>query len=299
MMNGPSLERRAFAALLCGSALLAFGPLLVRLADVSPSASAFWRMALATPVLLWLFLLARAWGWGLARAEGGGLAPRALLGLGVAAGAFFAADLAAWHAGIVRTTTANATLFANSTAFILAGWAIVVQRRRPSATTLRALLLALAGTLLLLGLSARVAPQNLLGDALSLLAALFYTGYLLVVARLRGGVSPLGSVALVTLAGALWLAPVAAIDPGAFWPGDWTPLIGLALSSQVAGQGLMVFATGRLSATTVGIGLLVQPIISTAAGWLAFGETLSAAELAGAAMIAAALVLIRRPETST
>lgn len=277
----------ALAALLLGSALLAFGPMLVRLADVGASASAFWRMALAAPVLL---VVAMAGGTGTIRALP--------LGAGLAAGAFFAADLLVWHAGILRTTTANATLFANTTAFMLAGWAIVVQGTRPSRQTLGALALALAGTLLLFGQSAQVSARHLAGDLLSLLAAAFYTGYLLVVMRLRDRLPTLTVLAMSTLASALILWPAALIETrmtgAAFRPQNWWPVIGLAVSSQLVGQGLMVFASGRLPAVVVGLGLLVQPLVSAATGWLVFGEALGPTELAGAAAIAAALVLIRR-----
>lgn len=288
-------DRFAFPALIAGSALLAFGPLLVRLASadgLAPMASAFWRMALAAGPLLLVALWLRR------RAVNDdprpGARPMAMFaGLAAAAGLFFAADLAAWHSGIVRTTLANATLFANTTAFMLAGCAMIARRRLPDAATLRALALAFAGTALLLGLSLNVSPQHLLGDMLCLLAAVFYTGYLLVIARV-GPKAPMTTVAAVTLAGALWLWPMALLDRGDFWPDDWRPVLGLALSSQVLGQSLMIFAAARVPATVLGVGLLAQPVISATLGWAAFGEALTPAELAGAAMIAAALVLIRR-----
>ncbi len=280
-------SRWHLAALLLGSALLAFGPLLVRVADVSPSASAFWRMALAAPVLLGVALWTRR--------DGAGVGLGALpWGVSLLAGLFFAADLVAWHSGIVRTTTANATLFANTTAFMLAGWAILVRRERPGGSTLRALALAGAGTVLLLGNSAQVSPQNVAGDMLSLLAAAFYTGYLLTIIRLRDKLPTATVLAMSTLASAILLLPVALLAPGAFWPTDWRPVVGLAISSQLAGQGLMVFASGRLAAPVIGIGLLVQPIVSAAAGWLVFGEALGPIELLGAGLIVAALVLVRR-----
>jgi drug/metabolite transporter (DMT)-like permease len=280
--------RGPLAALILGSALLAFGPMLVRLSDVGPVASAFWRMALAAPILL----IVAVW----ARRRAGDALPLPGLPWKVAAiaGLFFAADLGAWHMGILRTTMANATLFANTTAFMLAGWAIVVQRRNPGRTTLQALALAGAGTLLLLGHSAQVSPANIAGDALSLLAAAFYTGYLLTVIRLRDRLPTSTVLAMSTLSSALVLLPVALLAPGAFWPTDWRPLMGLAVSSQLLGQGLMVFASGRLSAPVIGIGLLVQPLVSAATGWLVFDEVLGASELLGAALVAAALVLIRR-----
>jgi hypothetical protein len=43
----------ALAALLAGATCIALSPIWVRLADVGPTASAFWRVALAVP-LLWL-----------------------------------------------------------------------------------------------------------------------------------------------------------------------------------------------------------------------------------------------------
>ena len=51
-----STPRFAFPIFLTGSAMLSAGPLLVRLADVDPLASAFWRMGLAVP---FLYALAR------------------------------------------------------------------------------------------------------------------------------------------------------------------------------------------------------------------------------------------------
>ena len=51
-MNEPRRERAlAFLALLSGGAAIAFSPIFVRLADVGPMQSAFWRVALAVPLL--------------------------------------------------------------------------------------------------------------------------------------------------------------------------------------------------------------------------------------------------------
>ena len=277
-----------FIALILGSACLAFGPLLVRLSDVSPVSSAFWRMGLALPVLLAVAVLAR-------RREAAPLALRAIpWGLGLLAGAMFAADLATWHLGIVRTTLANATLFGNGAAFILAGWAMLAGWERPERQKMVALGMALTGTLLLLGASAELSPKHLAGDLLCLLAATFYAGYLIVVMRLRGRLSTATLLAISTAASAVLLLPVALLAPGSFWPEDWRPLMALAVTSQLVGQGLLVFATGSLPAAVIGVGLLVQPLLSATIGWLMFNESMGPTELAGAAIICTALVLVRR-----
>ncbi|MFN7175961.1 MAG: DMT family transporter [Thermaurantiacus sp.] len=273
-------------ALLAGSVLLAFGPLLVRLADVAPAASAFWRMALAAPLVVAFAL------W---RQPAGMLPVRALpWGLGLLGGLFFALDLLAWHLGIVRTSLGNATLFANTTAFMLVAWGMIMLGERPERRTAIALALGLAGTLLLLAVSAEISPQNLVGDLLSLAAAVFYLFYLLVVMQMRAVLGTAAVLALATVAGALFLLPAALALGGTFWPTDWRPVVALALSSQVVGQGLIILASGRLPATVLGLGLLLQPVVSAAAGWAMFGEALLPIQALGAAMVLAGLALVRR-----
>jgi drug/metabolite transporter (DMT)-like permease len=272
--------------MITGSACLAFGPLLVRLADVGPMASAFWRLALAVPFLL---LLARgAGGAGSLKMPGA-----RILWLAGLAGLAFAADLAVWHLGIMRTTLANSTLLANAATFLLPLYGLVMLGQRLARVQLLALLVAAAGMALLLGRSAELSPQHLAGDLLCLAAAVFYTVYLVAIEKVRGEVDALPALALATLAGAICLAPLTAT--GSFWPQDWTPIIGLAIGSQVIGQGLIVYAVRHLSPLVIGLSLLVQPAISAAVGAIRFGEIPGRWELAGAALVVCALVLARLP----
>ena len=55
----------------------------------------------------------------------------------------------------------------------------------------------------------------------------------------------------------------------------------------------MIYAIGHLSPLLVGIALLTQPIVAGTVGWIAYGERLGWADWIGAAMVAAALVLVR------
>jgi drug/metabolite transporter (DMT)-like permease len=285
----PTPHRFAFPAMLLGSIMLAFGPWLVRLADVAPVASAFWRLALA---VLPLALLAR---FAAAPAAVSARRDRRVLALAALAGLFFAGDIALWHYGIVRTTLANSALLSNAASFLLPLWGFVVLGHKPGRLALLAIGCALAGALLLIGQSAELSPRHLTGDLLCLGAALLYTAYLIVVDRLRGSLTVFPLLALATGFGALaLLGPALASTP--FWPKDWTPLILLALASQVIGQGLVVFAVGHLRPLVVGLTLLVQPAIAAIIGAMRFGEVPGLAEIAGAALVVVALVLVRLPE---
>ena len=277
-------HRLAWPALLLGNVALAFGPWLVRLADTGPIAVGFWRVALALP---FLWLLARAAGqpvhW-----------PGRRLALAIAlAAAFFAADLAAWHAGILLTKLGNATLFGNFGSFAFAAYGLWMARKWPTHIQAVALTLAAAGCAALMAGSAELSARHLRGDILALAAGLLYTGYLIFVERTRSRLEPLPLLFLASLFAAALLLPASLLLGERVMPLSWSPLLILALSSQVVGQGLLVFALSQVPPLVVGLALLTQPAISAFIGWAAYGETLTGLDWTGAAAIGIALVLVR------
>ena len=277
--------RWAFAALVGGNLALSLGALLVRYADdVGPTASAFWRLAIALPLLLLL-----------AAREGGGLPSRRNLKIAVGAGLFFAFDLAAWHIGIMQTKVANATLFGNSASLLLVIWGIFLARALPRGWQALAILLAFAGSGLLMGQSYELSPAYLVGDLLSLLAGALYTGYVLLMQRVRGEVGAWSALTISAATGLPILLATSLALGETIMPQNWTPLILLALSSQIVGQGLLIWALPRFSPLVIGLTLLVQPAVAALAGWIGFGETLSVVDIIGGVMVGAALVLIRLP----
>ena len=281
----PRTAKVDFAALIVANALLALGPLFVRMSDVGPVASAFWRMALALPILV--LLAARG---GMPRLS------RGLVGVLSLSGMLFAADLASWHLGIVQTKLANATLFGNATSLLFPLYGFLVARAWPSRRQALALGMAALGALLLMGQSYQLSPDHLVGDLLCILAGVFYTFYFVMIARARAALSAIPLLVLSTLASAGPLLLLAMAMGERVVPGDWTPLIALALCSQVLGQGLMVYVLGKLSPMVIGLGLLTQPVVAAAIGWSVFSEQLGYADMVGAVLVGLALVLVRQPE---
>jgi drug/metabolite transporter (DMT)-like permease len=285
--HNPHPHPLAFPALLLGNVALAFGPWLVRLADVGPVAAGFWRLAIALPFLL---LVGRVAG------QPAHWPKRALVVTVAIAAVFYSLDLAAWNAGIRMTKLGNSTLFGNSGSFVFAVYGLILAHRAPSLKQSVALLLAVGGAALLMSGSYELSPKNFAGDLLTLIAGLFYGGYLIFVERGRTELQPLP---LLILATAFSIPILFVISLGLnerIWPHDWTPLLIFALSSQVLGQGLLVYSIGTLPPLVVGLGLLTQPAISATVGWLVYRESLSATDILGAVAIAAALVLVRLPD---
>lgn len=275
------------AALLAGNAALAMGAWFVRFADSGPVSAGFWRMALALPVLA---LLAR-----MNRQPLGGM-PRGVVLAILVGGVLFGLDVASWHIGIGLTRLANATLFGNAGSLILMMWGFIVWRRLPRGREWPALVAALAGAAILMGRSFEVSVATLYGDLLCLLAGIFYAGYLLILHDARRA---LGSWALLTWS-ALGSIPVLLAIALALgepvWPTDWRPVLGLFVSSQIFGQGCLVYALRHFSPLVIGIALLTQPAVAALAGWLSFGEALTAIDLLGVALVGSALVLAKVAE---
>jgi len=284
----PPMRIPALAALFCGATFIALSPIWVRVADVGPTASAFWRVALAVP-LLWgivAFLprpavAARRSGWLLA-----------------AAGIAFAGDLAFWHWSIQATSVANATLLANlSSIFVtLAAW--LLWRQRPSGLFLVGLALALGGVALLVRASLGFSPTALVGDAYGVVTAMFYAWYLLTVKTLRDrGAATLRLMAVTTTLTALVLLPLALASGEPLWPADargWLILLGLAWITHAGGQGLITFALAHLPAAFSSVGLLLQPVLAAAFAWALLTEPLAALQIAGGAVVLAGIYLARR-----
>ncbi|MGE3161483.1 MAG: DMT family transporter [Burkholderiales bacterium] len=281
----------ALAALFCGATFIALSPIWVRVADVGPTASAFWRVALAVP-LLWgiVALLPRASG--ASRRDGWLLA---------AAGLAFAGDLAFWHWSIQATSVANATLLANlSSIFVtLAAW--LLWRKRPSALFLTGLALALCGVALLVRASLGFSATALAGDAYGVITAMFYAWYLLTVKRLRDlGAATLRLMAVTTTVTAAILLPIALASGEPMLPSGtqgWLVLLGLAWITHAGGQGLITYALAHLPAAFSSVGLLLQPVLAAAFAWVLLAESLGPLQFAGGAVVLAGIYLARRGST--
>jgi drug/metabolite transporter (DMT)-like permease len=285
-------NRWALIALLTGALLIALAPIFVRLSETGPTATGFWRLALAAPVLIAWDVVCRK----RTRSSRTHRASRPYVGLLIVAGLCFAGDLAAWHTSIELTSVANATLLANAAPIFVAAAAWAWLGERPTLLFSAGLVMAIVGGFLLARASAGTAQSRLAGDALGLLTAVFYAGYLLAVKMLRARHSASTVMAGSSVVGALALLPLALTLGDTMLPASpagWAVLIALALLSQVLGQGLIAWALGHLTASFSALGLLTQTIAAAALAWALFGESFTVLQSIGIILVAAGLVIAR------
>ncbi|MGE5537100.1 MAG: DMT family transporter [Gemmatimonas sp.] len=290
MLRSRPSTRTAVSALLGGALLIALAPIFVRLSEVGLTATAFWRLALAAPILLAWDAVRRA-------QRGEGPCPTAAdMRLLVLAGFCFAGDLASWHVSIALTSVANATLLANASPIFVAIAAWLWLRERPSGRFIGGLALASVGGVLLGIESAAAGHAHVVGDAFGLLTAVFYAGYMIAVKVLRGRCSTSTVMAGSSLVGAAMLLPLALLLGEAVLPttlGGWATLIALAVLSQVFGQGLIAWSLGTLTASFGSLGLLTQTAGAAALAWVLFGEAFTILQSFGIALVVAGIIVAR------
>ncbi len=282
----------SLSALLLGGVLIGLSPIFVRLSELGPVSTAFWRVGLA-----FLPLLA----WRITQSSNPNVheRPRSLrdmLAL-IFPGTMLAGDLIAWHISITMTSVANATLLANlSPVFVMLGsWLLfgsIVSRR-----FMAALALAIAGVILLSSKPGSAPSGTTSGDAVAILAAIFYSGYLLSLAQLRARYSTLTTMLWTTGSAALCMLPVALVWEASFWPTTgtgWVILVALGWVCHVGGQGLIVYALALLPASFSSLTLLIQPIVAACVAWLVLHESLGMHQIAGGAIVILGILLARR-----
>lgn len=287
-----------FAALLWGTTGIC-SKLLNGFSITDPIAIGFYRMVLAVPPLAaasWLTL-----GRGLFSVTRRELLTMFLMG------AMLALYQACFFASVARTGVAIATVITLCSAPILTALlSALLLREWPSRRLLLSLTLAVAGTLLLIGWQSQPVAgggsATLAGTLLALSSATGYAVMTLAGRTIAQRSHPLQTTTISFAFSALILFVVALPNGLTFElrAEAWLLLIYLGLLPSALGYVIFVWAMRYTPATVATIVTLIEPLTATVLARLIFGERLSATALAGACLLAGAMLLLftaRRPIT--
>jgi drug/metabolite transporter (DMT)-like permease len=250
---------------------LATGGIFVKLSSLPPINTGFYRVLFSVPILL-----------PLSGRYLGKLTRKQILTM-FAAGVFLALDLIFWNISFQYTTVANANLLANLTPFTVIPVSYFLFKEKINKNFIIGAIITLLGVILLMStkISIHATSLSLKGDLLSLITSFFYAGFILTVYRLRDSVGS-NVIMLVSSIGSLTTLAIAILlSEGFYLPKsvhDFLPLIGLALVSQIFGQGLLSFCLGKVNATISSVITLSQPVIAALYSFLIFSENLSVFE---------------------
>ncbi len=239
--------------------MISFSGVWVKLAHVSPTASAFYRVFFGS-----LFLLPAAF-------LKGELSRKSLKQYGVAAlsAAFFALDLFFWHKSILYIGPGLATIVSNFQVFGMALVGILFFKERLRFAFVISLPLAMAGLYLIIGVNWKtLGPGYGAGLMFGFATAACYLGYLLTLRMLQSGQrqhSPFFFMMLVSLITSLFLGGIMAGSGDSFIIPDFQSFVSLAALgclSQFAGWVLIANAMPHIRASHTGLVLLLQPALA-------------------------------------
>ena len=247
-------------------------------------------MAVAVSVLAWPFF---------GRIRSGLRIPRRELLVVVLAGLLFAADIALWTTGVAISGAAIPTLLTNTAPIWVGLGALVFFRERLKALFWIGLLVAMLGTVGVLGLSLLREVSFGLGSLFGLLAGIFYGGYFLLTQRGRQRLDTFTFFWLCVFTSAVGLGLLCIVTGQRFagYPlRTYLCFLALGLISQVGGYLCVNYALGPLPASVVAPLMLGQPVVTALLAGPLLGEHLSPWEVGGgvAVLLGAYLVGVSR-----
>lgn len=263
---------------------------LISGADAPTLSIAFWRNALALPVLVgWLVLRRterRAWA---ARSVEDRRRSRW-------SGVLLAAHFATWVPSLSFTSVASSVALVATQPV----WAALIARRQGEVIPRRmwiGIWLALAGAVVLTGVDVSISARALFGDLLALAGGMLAAAYVTVGADVRQRVSTLSYVVACYAVAAACLL-VLCVGTGQALSGydrdSWLAIGGLVVGAQLLGHTLVNLVLRSISATAVSVAILFEILGATLIARVAFGETPPAGAWPAALLIGAGVVTVIR-----
>jgi len=251
---------------------LATGGIFVKLSQFPPIATGFYRILFSIPMLFpFVFKTALT------------VSTKNKF-LILIAGVFLAIDLILWNMSFHLTTVANGNLLANLVPFTIIPISYFVFKERIPKKFFFGLAITLTGIYILM--SGKIEPNmdNFHGDLLAFLTSIFYALFLLTVYRARDEVGAMTLMLIVAFGSVVVLFLAMVVVEGIYIPKtipELSPLLGLALVSQILGQGTMSLCLGKVEASLSSVLVLAQPVVAAIYSFFIFSEKLSIFEVLG------------------
>jgi drug/metabolite transporter (DMT)-like permease len=288
------------------------GSILVRLAqgqDMPSLVIAAWRLTLASSVLLPLALMRQ-------RDELRRMSGSAWL-LALLSGFMLALHFAGWISSLAYTSVASSTVLVSTSPLWVGLAAPFLLQEHLSRPLKVGIVLAMLGSLVI-GLADVVAlldgrlhfsltqftnqPNPLFGNGLALIGAFAASAYLIIGRRLRHGMSLLSYTAVVYSTAAFFLV-VMALARGytlfGYSATAYLVMILMAVFPQLIGHSSYNWALGYLSAASVSVVVIAEPIGATLLALLIFQEIPNSITLMGSALLLSGIVYASRPDRKT
>ncbi len=290
-MTDSQVSLRAIGFIVFGAAMVSFTSVLVELANVGPTVSAFYRMLFGGLILLGVTVIRKDRLWFGIKS----------LAIPFICALLFSMDLFFWHRSINFVGPGLATILGNMQVFFVAILAVIFLKEKLGWRLLVAIPFAVIGLFMIVrtGWGEKGGAVEM-GVFYGLLTALTYALYILTLRKSQSAgyelrFSLIANMMWISLMSAAILGLTVVIEPGAQFNipdlQTWAALIGLGIMGQVLGWVSISKGLPQVNASVAGLALLLQPAL--AFGWdiLFFDRPTTTLEYVGAAIVLAAIYL--------
>jgi drug/metabolite transporter (DMT)-like permease len=251
-----------------------------------------------TALLALRFALAALIFWAIAHLRGAiSLPPRRTLLAGLGLGAFGYAAQSGLYFGAVKRMDASTTsllLYTYPAMVFIA--ALALRREHADRHRVVALALACAGTVLVLIGGGGSGSFETVGVVMAISAAAAYSVYILVADTVVGKIDPFLMSALITTGGAVTFWTAGAVHGGldiGLSAHGWLDIAGIVLVSTVLPVSTFLLGLERVGPSTASILSCFEPVVTVSLAMALYGERLGPGQLAGGALVLAAVVLLQ------
>ncbi|OQP07393.1 EamA family transporter [Geobacillus sp. 46C-IIa] len=262
----PPSQIKAYAALLIGALAVSTSAIFVKWSQAPSAVIAFYRLFFAVVIMTPFFLRHIH--------ELKHISRRDWL-FSVCSGVLLAFHFILWFESLDYTSvTSSVVLVTLQPLFAFAGGALFF-RERLTIGAIGSALLAIAGSILISWGDFRVSGEALYGDMLALLACAMVTAYWLFGQELRQRLSLMTYTYIVYGISAVTLYVYTALSRfslTAYQPTDWLCFLALAIVPTLFGHSVMNWAVKWVSASTVSMVILFEPIGASALAYWLFDE---------------------------
>lgn len=255
-------------ALAVGIICISIFPILVKLNLTPGLVSAFYRMAIASAILVPYVLITKQFK----------LRSKKTFFLSMLCGVVFGLDVGVWNIAIQQSTATQATLLTNLSPVWVGIGAFLFLKDKPKRNFWLGTVVAILGMVLLVGFELFLNFDFNLAFIFGILSGMLYAVYMLTSKRILGElpVMTFMTVSLLSSSLALGLLSYALDEPfSGFSDAGWLVLAIQGVVCQLMAWLLISFATKHMRATRVSVSLLGQAVLASILAWWLLDEQIS------------------------
>lgn len=202
-----------------------------------------------------------------------------------------------YYESIARIPVAVALVLQYTAPALVVAWTSVAARRPPSAPVVRALVLASAGVVLVLGVFSRGMDEiDIVGAALALGAAVFFASYAVLAEAVAANYSPQAAMfRAFGVAALVWVGYQATqgLPHDLLLRRHAGAVLFVGLVGTLAPFLLFMWGVQQVQAQRAAIAATLEPVLAAAMAWIWLGQGLSPLQVAGGVVVIAAVVSLQ------